>query len=87
VRSADVRGAVAVQHAVKWRTDGFGVDQLYAADDLGPVQDGTVLLTVEGGGLYSRIDNVTLVVGGTSLDADAIAPDFYERCAAAIEAC
>jgi len=65
---------------------GFGDDQAYPADDVVIVQDGTVLLTLEGGTRYSRIGNVILVVGGTSLDADAFAPVFYERAMAAIEA-
>ena len=66
--------------------DGYGDDQVYPASDLVIAQDGTVLLTVEAGTRYSRIDNVILIVNGTSVDADAFAPVFYERAVAAIEA-
>lgn|GEM_PF-2090040 len=39
------------------------------------------------GVLSSRTGNVILVIGGTSLDADAIELEFYERGTAVVEAC
>jgi hypothetical protein len=66
--------------------EGFGDDQVYPASDVVIVQDGTVLLTLEGGTRYSRIGNVILIVNGLDADADAFAPVFYERAAAALQA-
>ncbi len=63
---------------------GFGDDQAFVAEDLVIYQDGVELLTVVGGARYSRVDNVIIVVGGVSPDADAFASLVYERSAAAL---
>ncbi len=63
---------------------GNGDDQAFVAEDLVIYQDGVELLTVVGGARYSRVDNVIIVVGGVSPDADAFASLVYERTAAAL---